>query len=443
MKKLNKFFAILVAMAMVLSLTVISAFASEDAGTNVGTLATSKLVKELDIADNVKTPAGTLTFTFAPADVTEVVEGVSKTTEKQTSGEVTLTKTITYEAGETGSNGKLVKSFPMSDLFVLGAKPAEPAANTQYLDHAGVYIYEVTESNKTWADATDTNASHQDSNAKYRLRIYVVNDDTATTTGKLAVKAVTVEKLLNDAGQEETGVTGKKVPPTTTGSGNTEDGGFKFVNKYSKKVDGSQTEDGALKFTKAVTGELGSKTDQFQFSLELTLPSTYDTALGTTFAYTNTNGTNGNAVFDATSKKATFDFTLSDSDVLKFAVLPAGTTYTVTEKLDASTQVANANLYTATAKSYTGTATAANAAADAEGANLAVSSYVSDTLVGEEGAKALKNVVDYTNQYDKNNTTNTPTGILISNLPYIVLALVAIGGLVAYVVVRRRQSDEA
>ena len=41
----------------------------------------------------------------------------------------------------------------------------------------------------------------------------------------------------------------------------------------------------------------------------------------------------------------------------------------------------------------------------------------------------------------KNDTT--PTGILIANLPYIVLALVAIGGLVAYVVVRRRNADEA
>ena len=39
--------------------------------------------------------------------------------------------------------------------------------------------------------------------------------------------------------------------------------------------------------------------------------------------------------------------------------------------------------------------------------------------------------------------TVTSTGILISNLPYIALALVAIGGLVAYVVVRRRNADEA
>ena len=45
------------------------------------------------------------------------------------------------------------------------------------------------------------------------------------------------------------------------------------------------------------------------------------------------------------------------------------------------------------------------------------------------------------------NTSNqeeeTPTGILINNLPYIALALVAIGGLCAYVIVRRKADDEA
>ena len=49
--------------------------------------------------------------------------------------------------------------------------------------------------------------------------------------------------------------------------------------------------------------------------------------------------------------------------------------------------------------------------------------------------------IAYTNDY--NADLDTPTGILINNLPYIALALVAIGGLVAYVVVRRRQDDEA
>ena len=49
--------------------------------------------------------------------------------------------------------------------------------------------------------------------------------------------------------------------------------------------------------------------------------------------------------------------------------------------------------------------------------------------------------MDVTNKY--NPSEGSVTGILMSNIPYIVLALVAIGGLCAYVVVRRKNADEA
>lgn len=52
------------------------------------------------------------------------------------------------------------------------------------------------------------------------------------------------------------------------------------------------------------------------------------------------------------------------------------------------------------------------------------------------------NAADVTNTYD-DDKDETKTGITMNNLPFIVLALVALGGLVAYVVVRRRNADEA
>ena len=52
---------------------------------------------------------------------------------------------------------------------------------------------------------------------------------------------------------------------------------------------------------------------------------------------------------------------------------------------------------------------------------------------------ATEQTITIVNKYQ-----STPTeGVLMANLPYIVLALVAIGGMVAYVVVRRRNADEA
>ena len=75
-----------------------------------------------------------------------------------------------------------------------------------------------------------------------------------------------------------------------------------------------------------------------------------------------------------------------------------------------------------------------NASATLNGASAAIADGV-DATASEAGNKL------YVTNESKNDTT--PEGILISNLPYIALALVAIGGLVAYVVVRRRNADEA
>ena len=72
----------------------------------------------------------------------------------------------------------------------------------------------------------------------------------------------------------------------------------------------------------------------------------------------------------------------------------------------------------------------------------------SQTYTKKAGSVELTNeTVDAENALEAKVTnvhkTTDTTGILMSNLPYIVLALVAIGGMVAYVVVRRRNADEA
>lgn len=64
MKKLNKLFAILVAMAMVLSLTVISAFA--EGNPNAQDETTVKITKKVTKAAGLTLPETTFTFTVAP-----------------------------------------------------------------------------------------------------------------------------------------------------------------------------------------------------------------------------------------------------------------------------------------------------------------------------------------------------------------------------------------
>ena len=66
-----------------------------------------------------------------------------------------------------------------------------------------------------------------------------------------------------------------------------------------------------------------------------------------------------------------------------------------------------------------------------------------DTTIAGKDLKATTGSLDAATAAVVTNNLNdadiSPEGILISNLPYIALALVAIGGLVAYVIVRRQR----
>ena len=73
-------------------------------------------------------------------------------------------------------------------------------------------------------------------------------------------------------------------------------------------------------------------------------------------------------------------------------------------------------------------------------------SYPQYTTQDNMGTNAVyindkSNAKAFTNKYDE--TKDPETGLSIANLPFIVLALVAVGGLVAYVVVRRKSEDNA
>lgn len=89
-----------------------------------------------------------------------------------------------------------------------------------------------------------------------------------------------------------------------------------------------------------------------------------------------------------------------------------------------------------------GTAAATpNTVADgAAGANYTINKAVSETVAVQNSTtlgEGVNNKVDVTNTYKP----VSPTGILISNLPFIIMILVAVGGIVLYVVSRRRRHD--
>ena len=378
MKKLNKLFAILVAMAMVLSLTVISAFAENKAqNTDAAITKVLQLPKDFTLPTDFET---TFTFTL------QTVDGVAQA-EDDTTGAI-ATKTITDETAYSkvaGTNENPTDEYYFSTGSLL----------TGVRFHGGTYVYKVEEATYTIdgvSASTDTKKLTKDSKTYY-----------------LTVQCDSLGNPTNVTVREGTPA-GEKTP-ANPGSTTTDiqENGFKYTNKYYK-INSGEGDDAILSVQKNVTGTGADTTTGFEIKVTLTAPTATGADLSGVTAYTRAKGaTTTDAV---TGTNGVYTVKLADGDKLCFNNLPEGTTYTI-EETDARAKLSTDTTSTA--------------------AYIKSGDLGTATLNGSAGAKAV------------NNAYSVPedTGILMSNLPYIVLALVAIGGMVAYVVVRRRNADEA
>ena len=265
-------------------------------------------------------------------------------------------------------------------------------------DAAGKYTFEVDETNEdNLADGFGLDCSE----AKYRADIYVKNKENSTDT---YVYAVAVNKVLNDDGTDADG----KVNPNP-GSGNEEEG-LIFVNKYTKQA-GNNDGTGYLGMTlsKTVTGDYGDKTRDFEFTINLTKAST-ETDDHRNFDTYIVKGDSQEAAQQLSYGEN--KISLSHGETLKIYGLPAGTTYQIVE-----TQVNNYSTSIDVNKDGT---------ADIQGVNT------NEKIIGDDTS-----YVDYTNDYNDEDVA-TPTGIIINNLPFVLMVVVAGSGLALYVVSKRR-----
>ena len=394
---MKKLISILVAFAMMATLCVLSAFAADP---DPADPEDAKLVKYLEMPEGVSVPNATFTFTFED-NLTASSNVDAEELATANPGTQVISFADGYSATDTDADAASV--YKADDLKALGT-----------FTHAGVYAYTVTETD--WAfDPADTNKTIVPDGKSYIVRYVVKNVD-----GQPAVTDITVQEVGGnkvDATTEDPTENDKE--ETTT----VEYDGFTFKNTY-QKTEGDGTLDKApLKVSKAVAGEAGAPAADFPFSITLTQAYGAPATAPTAQVYEGTTPVGEPISVPYGTAK---DFTLKAGQTLAFLTLPAGTSYAVSENLTGEEDFA------AFAPSYAVNTTEATGSAD-YGVDLATS-----TLRVNE---ADKDLVAYTNTYDKD--IDTPTGILMNNLPYIVLALVAIGGLVAYVIVRRRQSDEA
>lgn len=219
------------------------------------------------------------------------------------------------------------------------------------------------------------------SSESYKLRVYVVN----LADGKLDIQSMTAEK---DGGKQEN---------------------ILFTNTYVK--------DGSLTISKDTVGNLADKTKDFSFQIEFIKSATESDAVT---SYTGNIG--DESVVCNIGKKTTFS--LHDGESLVFNNLPAGTRYIVTEEGAADGYVPTVNVV------ENGVSTVNNKSA-ADNQSLSSADGNESNLVGEG-----ENTVTYTNTYED----SPVTGVMLENLPYILIAGMAVLAIVLLAVLKGKKN---
>lgn len=383
-------------MTLGMALSVSPAFAVDNE-TNIE----AYLVKELNIEDGINY---TKTFDFKFDLIKNGTAAVTGDT-----GD----KTISIDISSNDSDHKVAKN-------IFGDGGLEYNA-------AGIYTYNVEETTPDAPDQNDSNYGLKCSDAEYELVVWVKNK---TNKSGVYVERVKVTQLKTDDGTEPVGGD-KKVSPNPGGTQDGSDSEFKFVNTYTKKA-GSEDPSHpghylATTISKDVVGDYADLTKEFNFNVHISLPNTY-TNVDDKFdgiIFENNNTTITDTKYQLQNGNNTI--TLTHDQDLRIYDLPAGTTYYV-EEIGASNYTPSVNV------TENGNPTVENKNAG-KGENLTSKKTDNgaevDNLIGEN-----TNTVVFTNTYDDNSVT--PTGIIINNLPFVLMVVVAGSGLALYVVSKRR-----
>lgn len=391
MRKMKSLVALVLAGVLCFGMTT---FAAESKTT------AAYITKDLEVAAGTTTPEATFTFNFA-ADKANSVGLQGDETPAIEAKTVSYTEAITNE-GEDGvitlTTGNVLEGvdFP----------------------HAGVYAYTVSEA-ATGFNSTETETVKYDTKT-YTMLVYVVNGTDGPVVDNVIVKGEDEEgtegklESLTNNGKSEANGGDESVVDNGEGKANS----FRFVNTY-EKISGKEDGDGddengkvtSITISNATVGDYADKTKEFTYTLNVTKAATDD---ATEYKYVVVK--DGVEEVKTAAFGADVEFTLNDADVVYVKDLGSGATYTVTVNGETD--------YTTTAV-VDGNTTAADEAEDCE---------VKDVLVSEDGSAA-----DFTNTYADNDVT--PTGIIINNLPYVMLITVAAAGLFIVVAGKRREQD--
>jgi len=373
------------------------------------------ITKVLQMPEGTATPTATFTFHIVKVSVDDDFSAAAVNTMPDLTGSIAVAGT---------SNSTVVdqkKIITMNTGNILQGKT---------WPHAGEYIYTVKEAISGYTIADSTKETLTYSLAEYELHVYIAEGE----GGALYVKSAGAIIKKDQTGGNKEGY-GEKVDPSvpaTVAEGNN----FKFVNTYTKAPGGGEGPNPKLQsvaISKAVAGELASKTKYFPFEVTITNNSLVSTASYKAYictlsggVYTKVSNTEANNKYDTGKDYVTFkagtkqEITLKHGQYLVFMDCPQGTIYNANEKAVPGYKSSVHIVIGGTAVNPDLTNTASSTALS-----------TNNRIVTAGGA----NTADFTNTY----ATTVPTGIIIENLPFIIMILVAIGAFTAFIVNKRRK----
>lgn len=416
---IRKIVSVVLAATLCLAMGSVAFAASPVTGTEEKP-AKAYLTKEFQMPEGTTTPTAKFTFNITPVSVD------GKDYDATAHNMPTDTIEMNYTSSSTGATtAEGVKTYVNSaELF-----------EDQTWPHAGVYKYTITEADGGLTEDTDdsTKETLTNSDAEYTMTVYVKNGANGTY-----VSAISVVQTKDDNGDEvgEEGA-GTKVDPSQPGTdqeGKPTGGELRFTNTYTKKINvtpvdpenpdpdnpgDTDANDKGLSVKKIVTGDLGDTTKDFKFTVKVTKPSLASETVYTAKIMTPGSSTGEEVSFTSGEEK---EITLKHGQELVFTDLYVGTDFVIQETdSDVSTSNEDVNKYVATTYSKLN-----------NGELVTASGAASITGKVSEG-NDLVSVVN-----DRN--AETPTGILVNNLPFIMMIAVAACGFAAYITIRRRRA---
>lgn len=354
-----------------------------------------------------------LTFNYSatPAQLTltQSYDAATDTTETVMTQPVNACPAVTISPINVAVTGNTVYSADGIRVPKANMTDAEIAANTQgtitfgsgastgaaAFRHAGVYAYTISETAgaTTGFDGHDGGTDNLTYDTQtYIMRVFVINENSG-----LAIDAITFENS-----------SGEKVSRSNV----------LFNNSYVEEAD-------ELEVKKEVSGSGADTTKDFNFTVTFSAPATIGKmADGTAWDASQITAVKKDASGASTQTNVSVgsngvaSFTLKHGEEVVFGNLPVGATYIVRE-----TGLA--------ASGYTPTGQAVQ------------NSQSRTALVGRRDTDFTSNsayVGESTNSYTITNTADeiTITGLVIDNLPIILLALLAVAGIATYSVIRRK-----